>query len=87
MNRILGEKPSRRASAVMETMERILDILKDRNQHEFLEALLQNVDIERLVQYQTRGGLPKWYVDLFVALTHLYDQGYLDSTKNSELGR
>jgi len=87
MNSTLGEKPSRRAATVIETMERILDILKDRNQHEFLETLLQDVDIETLVQYQLRGDLPKWYVDLFVALTQLYDQGYLDSTKNSELGR
>jgi len=68
---MLGEKPSRRAATVMETMERILDILKDRNQHEFLEALLQDVDIETLVQYQIRRHLPRWYVDLFVALTHL----------------
>lgn len=83
----MEKKPSRRTATVMETMERILDILKDRNQHEFLEALLQVVDIETLVQYQTPGDLPRWYVDLFVALTHLYDQGYLDSTKNSELVR
>jgi hypothetical protein len=81
------DKPSRRAVTVMETMERILDILKDRNQHELLQALLQNVELETLVKYKIQGGVPKWYLDLFVALTQLYDQGYLDSTKNSVLGR
>jgi hypothetical protein len=48
MNSMLGEKPARRAATVMETMERILDILKNRNQHEFLEALLQDVDLKHL---------------------------------------
>ncbi len=76
-----------RAARVMETMVQVLDILKDRNQHEFLEALLQDIDLEAIVKYQAQGDLPKWYVDLFVVLTQLYDRGYLDSTKNSELER
>jgi hypothetical protein len=80
---IVEQKPSRRAASVMETMQRILDILKERNQHELLEALLQDIDLETLVKYQTQGDLPRWYVDLFVVLTQLYDRGYLDSTKNS----
>ncbi len=71
----------------METMEHILEILKDRNQHEFLEALLQKVDLETLAKDEGQGDIPKWYIELFVTLTKLYDQGYLDSTKNSELGR
>ncbi|HKI07109.1 MAG TPA: hypothetical protein VKA09_01815 [Nitrososphaeraceae archaeon] len=81
------KKPSRRAATVIETMKQILEILKDRNQHEFLEALLQNVDLETLAKDEVQENVPKWYVELFVALTQLYDQGYLDSTKNSELGR
>jgi len=81
------EKPSRRAVTVMETMEQILDILKDKNQHEFLQDLLQDVDLENLSKYEMEGDVPKWYLELFVVLTHLYDQGYLDSTKNSKLGR
>ncbi len=81
------KKPSRRAATVIETMGQILEILKDRNQHEFLEALLQNVDLETLVEDKVQEDVPKWYLELFVALTRLYDQGYLDSTKNSELGR
>jgi hypothetical protein len=81
------KKPSRRAATVIETMGQILEILKDRNQHEFLEALLQNVDLETLAKDEEQEDVPKWYVDLFVALTQLYDQAYLDSTKNSELGR
>ena len=54
---------------------------------EFLEALLQDIDLEALVKHQAQGDLPKWYVDLFVVLTQLYDRGYLDSTKDSELER
>jgi hypothetical protein len=81
------KKPSRRAAIVMQTMERILEILKDRKEHEFLEALLQDVDLEILAKYEIQGGIPKWYLELFVTLTQLYDQGYLDSTKSSELGR
>jgi hypothetical protein len=81
------KKPSRRAATVIETMGQILEILKDRNQHEILEALLQNVDLETLAKDEEQEDVPKWYVDLFVALTQLYDQAYLDSTKNSELGR
>lgn len=81
------EKRSRRAATVMETMERILEILKDRNEYEFLEALIQDVDLEILLKHEIQGDVPKWYLDLFVALTQLYDQGYLDSTKNTELGR
>ena len=81
------KKPSRRAAIVMQTMERILEILKDRKEHEFLEALLQDVDLEILAKYEIEGQTPKWYLELFVTLTQLYDQGYLDSTKSSELGR
>jgi 16S rRNA C967 or C1407 C5-methylase (RsmB/RsmF family) len=81
------KKPSRRAATVIETMEQILEILKDRNQHEFLEALLRNAALETLAKDEVQEDVPKWYVELFVALTKLYDQGYLDSTKNSELGR
>ena len=85
------KKPSRRAATVIETMGQILQILKDRNQHEFLEALLQNVDLETLAkgkdEEEVQEAVPKWYLELFVALTQLYDQGYLDSTKNAELGR
>jgi hypothetical protein len=81
------EKPSRRALIVMETMKQILDILKNRTQYEFLQALLQNIDLETLPKYEMQNDVPKWYLELFVALTQLYDQGYLDSTKNSVLGR
>lgn len=71
----------------METMVQVLEILKDRNQHEFLEALVHNIDLETRVKDEVQEGVPKWYLELFVALTKLYDQGYLNSTKNSELGR
>jgi hypothetical protein len=81
------KKPSRRAVTVMETLEEILEILKNRNQHEFLQGLLHNVDLETLAKYETQGDVPKWYLDLFVALTQLYDKGYLDSTKNSQIRR
>ena len=81
------KKPSRRAATVIETMKQILEILKDRNQHEFLEGLVNNIDLETLTKDQLQEDIPKWYLKLFVALTKLYDQGYLDSTKNSELGR
>jgi hypothetical protein len=84
---MMVKKPSRRAATVIETMEQILEILKDKNQHEFLEDLLQNVDVETLAKDEVHKDVPKWYLELFVALTQLYDQGYLDSTKNSELGR
>lgn len=85
---MVEEEPSKRAATVMETMGRILEILKDRSeQDEFLEALLHNVDLETLSKYERQENIPKWYLDLFVALTQLYDQGYLDSTKDSELGR
>jgi hypothetical protein len=86
---MMVKKPSRRAATVIETMEKILEILKDRNQHEFLEALLQNVDLETLAkdEDEVQEDIPKWYLELFVALTKLYDQGYLDSTKNAELAR
>ncbi len=80
-------KSSSRASSVMETMEQILDILEDRDQHEYLTALLHNVDPETLAKHETQGNIPKWYVDLFVVLTLLYDRGYLDSIKDSEQER
>jgi hypothetical protein len=83
----MAEKPSRRALTVMETLERILDILKDRTEHEYLQALLQNVDLETLAKHETKEDIPKWYLDLFIVLTQLYDKGYLESTKNSKLGR
>jgi hypothetical protein len=81
------EKPSKRAVTVMEMLERILEILKDRTQHEYLQALLHNVDLETLSKYETKSDIPKWYLDLFIALTELYDKGYLDATKNSHLRR
>jgi hypothetical protein len=85
---MMVKKPSsRRAATVIETMEQILEILKDRNQHEFLVALLQNVDLETRAKDEVQEDVPKWYLELFIALTKLYDQGYVDSTKNSELGR
>jgi hypothetical protein len=84
---MMTEKPSRRAATVMETMRRILEILKDRNQHEFLRAMLQNIDLEAASKHEGQQDVPKWYLELFVVLTQLYDQGYLDSIKRSELGR
>lgn len=71
----------------MEAMARILEILKDRNQHEFLKTILHNIDLETLLKQERQQDVPKWYLELFVALTQLYDQGYLDSINRSELGR
>ena len=71
-------KASPRFQAVFRTLQQVLDILEDRDRFRIAEAYVQKYapdlyNLETVVKGKT---IEKWYVDLIIALTRLYDRGH-----------
>jgi len=76
---------SPRAQAVIETFRKVINIIEDKDMHEVLEATLMQLDPESVLRAHIEGRtIPKWRVDLFVALTELYDRAHSNALKELE---
>lgn len=74
----------RRGLAVTKAIREMQDVLNERDKHERLGELLKKLSPEDYVEIRDKGDVPIWYMNLVLTLTRLYDQGYTDSTKDSE---
>lgn len=80
----MARQSSRRGLAVTNAINAILGIIQKRDEHELIRELAKEIDPEVVAEIEARGDIPRWYMDLVIALIKLYDQGYADSTKDSE---
>lgn len=81
---MMSDQSTTRGLAVVKAIEEILEILTDRDQLKLDRETVKKLNPELVAEYEAKGMIPKWYLYLVLVLTKLYDQGYVNSTKDSE---
>lgn len=77
-------KPPRRAVAVADAYREVLRIIREAQAFEATQAIAESVEPEALLQLPQDGTVPKWRLDLVLALSRLYGQAYTDATVDTE---
>lgn len=70
--------------SVLVTMEEVLKMMRERDTMKAIEKYLLRTDPQVVLDTIKEGKtIPKYMVDLIVALTKLYDAGYSDAKEKS----
>ena len=79
-------KASPRFQAVFKTLQEVLGILDDRDRFRIAKAYVQKYAPEvYLMETALKGKtIEKWYLDLILTLTRLYDRGHADALGQAE---